>query len=245
MTTNSNAPGPVIPERYVKSLGDRDPIDAMNKAPKRVRKLVRDRSEKELAWKPAADKWSIKEVLAHLADGEVILGARMRFVAAMENPPLPGYDQDLFVARLGLEKTKSKDLLRAFEAMRELNVALLRRLPKDAFARVGLHAERGPESIQKMVGMYAGHDFVHEAQIERVLGEMKASTTARKGAKAVRKAEKKAARDAEKALKKARKAEKKARKDRAPKKGASSDVVTPRKSDAAKEKPREPAMSGR
>lgn len=232
------------PERYVKSLGDRDPIDALRKGPKRVKKLVRELSEKELAWRPAADKWSIKEVLAHLADGEVVLGARVRFVAAMENPPLPGYDQDLFVTQLGIEKAKSKELLRAFEAMRELNVALLRRLPKEAFARVGMHAERGPESIQKMVGMYAGHDLVHEEQIERVIGEMKASALAKESAKAVRKAEKRAARDAEQALKKARKAEKRARKERASKKGSASDVVTPRKADTAKEK-REPATAGR
>ena len=125
----------------------------------------------------------------------------------MDNPPLAGYDQDLFVARLGVERVAAKALLAAFANMRELNVALLDRLPKDAFTRTGMHAERGPESIQKMVSMYAGHDRIHEAQIERILAERKDARSSKP--KDRRKAEKKARRAAEKSLEKARKAEKK------------------------------------
>lgn len=234
-------PAPVNPDRYLKALGDRDPVQAMRKAPKRVRKLVKDLSHKQLDWKPSPEKWSIKEVLAHLADGEVILGARVRFVAAMDNPPLPGYDQDLFVSRLGIEKVDARELFEAFESMRALNVGLLERLPKEAFARSGLHAERGPESIQKMVGMYAGHDVLHEQQIERTLEALEAATKAKKLAK---EQARKATEAAERAARKQRKAEKQARKSQKAS-AQSKDAVDPKlakKSDGKQEKKRLEAM---
>lgn len=226
--------GPVIPERYTQALGDRDPIQSLRKAPKRVRKLLKGLSKKELAWKPTPSAWSIKEVLAHLADGEVVLGARMRFVAAMDNPPLPGYDQDLFVARLGVDRVSSAALCEAFESMRELNLGLLERLPKEAFARAGLHAERGPETIRKMVDMYAGHDVIHEQQIERVLEALEAEREQKKRAK-------RDARDAERAARKLRKAERKARKSERQPKG-SAEIKPAKKSDAKKEKQRLEAL---
>lgn len=182
-------------DKYVQALDGRDPIQALRKAPKRARKLIEGRSEKELAWRPGPGQWSVKEVLAHHADGEIVLGGRLRFAAAMDNPPMPAYDQDLFVARLGIDKVKSKPLLAAWKAARELNVALLERLPEGAFTRTGMHAERGPESVQRMVEMYAGHDFLHEAQIERILAAFDADRRARKG-------EKKAAKKSKKALRK-------------------------------------------
>jgi len=168
----AGAPGPVIPSRYVEALDGADPIVSQRKAPKRVKKLIRGLSEKVLARRPAPGKWSIKEVIAHLADGEVILGSRVRFVAEQDRPPLPGYDQDAFVERLAIDKERTCDLLDAFAAVRAVNVRLLERLPKDAFARVGLHAERGEESIEAMVAMYAGHDRIHEQQIEKIKGQL-------------------------------------------------------------------------
>lgn len=164
----TDKPGPVIPERYVRALGDADPIESQKKAPKRIKKLLKGLSEKQLARKPAPGKWSIKEVIAHLADGEIILGSRVRFVAAQDNAPLPGYDQDAFVEKLGIERVKTTDLLEAFASVRAANVALLERLPKESFARTGLHSERGPESIETMVAMYAGHDIIHQEQIRTI-----------------------------------------------------------------------------
>lgn len=207
-------PGPVVPERYVEALGGRDPIESQKKAPKRVKKLLRGLSEKELATRPAPGKWSIKEIIAHLADGEVILGSRLRFVAAMERPTILGYDQDAFVEKLGVARVKTADLLDAFTAVRGANVGLMRRLTPDMFARVGLHSERGEESIHTMLVMYAGHDHIHEDQIGRLRDELVAARRRKDAAQGdgVDKRAKKAAKKAEKALaKKAAKLAKKAR----------------------------------
>jgi hypothetical protein len=161
-----NPPRSVVPARYIAALDGADPIETQRKAPKRLKKLLKGLSEKELSRRPAPDKWSIKEVVAHLADGEVIMGSRIRFVAAQDRPPLPGYDQDLFVQNLGVHMVKTKDLLHAFAMARKLNVQLLERLPESALDRTGMHAERGEESIRTMITMYAGHDIIHEEQVK-------------------------------------------------------------------------------
>ena len=160
--------GPVIPDRYRDALGGDDPLHAMFEAPQRLRKLLKGLTERQLSRRPAPGKWSIREIVAHLADGEVILGSRYRLVAAHDRPALPGYDQDLFVERLGVGNATTEELLADFEMARAVNLGLLVRLPDEAFGRVGIHSERGEESIRTMVAMYAGHDRVHLDQIETI-----------------------------------------------------------------------------
>jgi hypothetical protein len=182
---------------------------------------VKGLTEKQLTTPPAPGKWSIKQIIAHLADGEVILGSRYRFAAAHDRPPIAGYDQDLFVERLGVENTTTEELLADYELARAVNLGLLQRLPDGAFERVGIHAERGEESIAMMVTMYAGHDRVHLEQIETIRTGLfpEAGKPARRPAKKRAKPAKKAgAKTAPKAAKSA-KAPKTA-KAKAPKKGA-------------------------
>ena len=70
--------GPVIPDRYREAIGDDDPYLAMFEAPQKLRKLLKGLTEKQLSRRPAPGKWSIKEIVAHLADGEVILGSTVQ-----------------------------------------------------------------------------------------------------------------------------------------------------------------------
>ena len=184
--------GPVIPERYRAALGDDDPFFAMAEAPVRLRRLVKGLTEAQLSKAPAPGKWSIKQIVAHLADGEVVLGSRYRFAAAHDRPPIAGYDQDLFVEKLGVENATTEELLADFELARAVNLGLLQRLPEGAFQRVGIHAERGEESIGTMVRMYAGHDRVHLDQVETIRTGL-FPAAARKTAKAKAQAKKGAA----------------------------------------------------
>jgi len=159
-------PGPVVPQRYIQALGGADPLVSMRGAPARVAKLIRGLSEKQLSKNPAPGKWSIKEIISHLADGEIILGSRIRFIGAHDRPAIPGYDQDAFVERLGAQRARGADLLEEFVHARATTVSLLKRLPRESYSRVGLHSERGDESIEALFHMYAGHDRIHEEQIE-------------------------------------------------------------------------------
>ena len=178
-------PGPVIPQRYLDAIGNRDPIESAAKASKRFRHLIEGLSVKELEWHPAPGKWSIKQILAHMADGEVMIGSRLRLVAAMDRPTIVGYDQDAFVANLCVDDLTAEQWLEAFRSMRALNVALLSRLPKDSFNRIGVHTERGEESLSQMVFMYAGHDIIHEQQIAAQVLAYKADRKARHAAEAL------------------------------------------------------------
>lgn len=161
-------PAPLTHERYLSALGDHDPIESMRKAPRRLRKLIKGLSKKTVRRAPEPVGWSIHDVLAHLCDGEMVLGTRMRLVAAMERPSITSYDQDQFVARLKYGDVPTSALLEWFSQLRAMNVALLERLEDADFARVGVHSERGEESLSTMLHMYAGHDRLHEAQIVRL-----------------------------------------------------------------------------
>jgi len=206
-------PGPVIPQRYLDAVGKRDPIEMASKAPKRIKKLLDGCSTKELEWRPAPGKWSIKEILSHLADGEMIIGSRLRFVAAMDQPTIVGYDQDAFVACLGTDQRTAEECLDEYRSLRAINVALLSRLPKEAFDRIGMHSERGEESLGHMVFLYAGHDVVHERQIA-------AQLVAHKQDRKARHARAEEQREAAKREKSERKAEKAAKAAKARGKGA-------------------------
>lgn len=155
-------------ERYSDAIGEDDPFLVMSDTPQKLRRLMRGLTEKQLSRPPAPGKWSIKQIVAHLADGEVILGSRYRLIAAHDRPTLQGYDQDLFVQMLGIENATTEELLYDFELARAVNIGLLVRLPEEAFDRVGIHSERGEESIETIVTYYAGHDRIHLSQVETI-----------------------------------------------------------------------------
>lgn len=201
-----------IPERYVQALAGQDPIEVMATSPDRIRKIIMGLSDAQLSTKPAPGKWSIKEIICHLADGEVVLGSRYRFIGGHDRPPLAGYDQEAFVEKLGAGNATAQDLLDDFAMARAVNLGLLERLPEESWKRVGLHAERGEESIADLVMMYAGHDRIHTQQIETIRVGLFPKGAPKK--KAAKKAKKAAARPAKKAAprKKAAKPAKKAAK---------------------------------
>ncbi|HEV8267247.1 MAG TPA: DinB family protein, partial [Thermoanaerobaculia bacterium] len=116
-------------------------------------------------------------------------GSRYRFIAAHDRPPIPGYDQDAFAARLGPLNATAQDLVDDFAMARAVNLGLLDRLPGEAWDRVGIHAERGEESIRSLVLMYAGHDRHHLAQVETIrVGLFPAKKAKRKAASRATKA---------------------------------------------------------
>jgi uncharacterized damage-inducible protein DinB len=145
----------------------------LKKGPKRVRKLWKDESKKRLRRQPATGSWSVHQVVAHLCDAEVMFGARLRFIAAMDRPGIAGWDENLFAARLPHEAASTAELHEGWAALRAMNLALLERLAPEAWSRVGVHSERGDESLSKLVHLHAAHDLVHEAQIKRALAARK------------------------------------------------------------------------
>ena len=167
-------PAPALPERYAAAIGGRAPLELLRKGPKRAKKLLKGATKKRLLREPEAGKWSAHAVVAHLCDAETMFGARLRFIVAMDKPPIAGWDENAFAARLPHASIATRDLLAAWRAARDMNVALLERLPAEAWSRTGLHSERGEESLSTLVHLAAAHDLVHEAQLERCLARRRA-----------------------------------------------------------------------
>jgi hypothetical protein len=116
----------------------------------------------------APGKWSIRDVVQHLADSELVGGFRLRMVLAHDRPRLTGYDQDLWADRLEYGSVDIGEALEQFTVLRRANARLWARLTPVDLKRIGIHGERGEESLDRMRRLYAGHDILHLRQLERI-----------------------------------------------------------------------------
>jgi uncharacterized damage-inducible protein DinB len=151
-------------------LGGKNPVDVLEQTPSALRRAVDGLSERQFSEPEAPGKWSVRQVLGHLADSDLVWGYRVRMVLAHDRPPLTGYDQDLFASRLRYDETDPEQALAQFELVRKGNLRLIARASRDDLKRVGVHAERGDESVEHMMRMCAGHDLLHLRQIDRIRG---------------------------------------------------------------------------
>ncbi|MGZ5298567.1 MAG: DinB family protein [Actinomycetota bacterium] len=149
-------------------LGDDDPAAVQARTPASLRQLAAEAGP-HLTLRPEPHEWSAFECMAHITDAEIVMSGRYRFVLAQDEPTLMGYDQDLWVDRLHADDDGLDALLDLFDALRLANVTLWQRTPADRRQRVGIHAERGPESYDLAFRMIAGHDRFHMVQAQRAL----------------------------------------------------------------------------
>src|SRR6266545_2525974 len=125
--------------------------------------LLAELPDERLAARPGDGGWSAAGVVAHLAQFEVLAGARIRMVLTLERPPLASMDQEEFNRRFG-DLLPLDAALALFELNRGVNCDLLARLEPADWDRPGLHPVRGEESLAKTVAMLARHDRDHLQQ---------------------------------------------------------------------------------
>jgi uncharacterized damage-inducible protein DinB len=166
-------------ERILSYINGKHPLRTQQDTPKKLQKLIKPLNKKQLTTRPEPGKWSIAEILAHLADVELVAGWRMRSILGSNGIRIQAFDQDAWAETLGYAKRDSKSSLETFRVLREANLALLKSLPKNLWENYGMHEERGKESVSRIVHMLAGHDLNHMAQMERIA---KASTRKQKRA---------------------------------------------------------------
>ncbi len=156
-------------QRVVSYLDGKQPLAVQAATAKKIDRLIKGVSTAKLRKRPAPDKWSVSEILAHLADTEIVGGFRMRLILGAPGTPVVAFDQDTWVISGHYEKRNPHKSLEQFRAMREANLALLKSLTPDQWKRYGMHSERGQETIEHIVRMFAGHDINHLKQIEGIL----------------------------------------------------------------------------
>ena len=154
--------------RVLNRLGDRDPLATLGATAAELRRVCDGVSEDALRRPEADGKWSMLDVVHHLADAEMVIGVRIRMILADDRPAIAAYDQDAWATKFQYRGAELPPLLQRFETLREANLRLARQLTSDDLQRVGMHSERGPESVEYTLRLTAGHDLVHLDQLERV-----------------------------------------------------------------------------
>ena len=141
-------------------------LAVLEQTPIIIEKIVWAASDEQLHWKPAPDRWSISEVLAHLADVEVV-GFRDRIQLMLEknNPQLDAYDQNGAYAAGRYSATKARENLKKFCHERDRSLSALRYVPPGVLARGGQHAKIGPITVGQLMNEWAFHDLGHIRQI--------------------------------------------------------------------------------
>lgn len=129
----------------------------------------------EFDFKPAAEKWSVRQIVAHLADAEAATVMRLRQVIAEDNPKLNAWDQNALAERTDYQKRKPSQALETMRILRADNYELLKGLPPEAYSRTGIHSERGQLTLLDLLRGSAQHAENHAAQIRDVRAEYKAS----------------------------------------------------------------------
>lgn len=125
--------------------------------PKMLREAIAGMTPDQLKAKPIPGKWSTLEVICHLSDFEPVYVERMKRVIAMEKPTLLGADETLFASKLCYDQRDAKEELNLIEVTRNQMARILRSIPVEAWSREGIHNERGPLSLEKLVTSITNH----------------------------------------------------------------------------------------
>jgi DinB superfamily len=164
---------PETPQQYTQRIlghsAGKDAIRIQRDTPKKLAALTRRLKKIQFMRRPGPGKWSIAEILAHLADAELVVGFRMRLILGSNGTPIQAFNQDVWATTFNYGRRDPKTSLASFRLLRENNLALLKSVPRSLWQNFGMHEERGQESVDHIVRMMAGHDLNHIQQVERIV----------------------------------------------------------------------------
>ena len=153
------------------NVGDQDPRAILESTPARLRSLISGATPAQLTFTTSPTRWTITQIVAHLSDAEIVGAWRFRRVLEQNKVTLEAYDQGVWAASFGYTERPPLESVTLFEALRRSTLRTLDAADPGRLQHVGMHTERGPESIRQLMIMYAGHDINHLKQIEQLLKE--------------------------------------------------------------------------
>ncbi len=145
---------------YVDRVADGDILETLATQPTEVRRFAASVPAEREGHRYAPGKWSVREVLGHLGDGERVFGYRALRFARGDETPVPGFDENVYIARSGYDGWPLAELVAAWAAQRESNLAVFRHLDDDAWLRMGT-ANGQPVSVRALAYLLAGHVAHH------------------------------------------------------------------------------------
>jgi len=146
-------------------------LDVFLAGPKRLELAMEGLPADDWSAHPRPGKWSIQEIVLHLADAEIMGGARFRTALAEPGGRFVVYDQDTWASELGYVHASKRDVCDArllFAALRRSTGALLLALPPDAWHRSGTHPEWGTLTVRQLLMLFSDHSERHIEQILRL-----------------------------------------------------------------------------
>ena len=162
------------PQQYVALIlgliAGHEPMKVQRSTADKLAKFTRGVPRKKLDRRPAPGKWSVTEILAHLAETEWAVGWRLRSILSANGTPVQAFDQDAWAKTSNYAKQDPKKSLALFGTLRAENLALLKSIPKEKWEYYGMHQERGKETIAHIFRLLAGHDLNHLGQVAALLG---------------------------------------------------------------------------
>jgi hypothetical protein len=175
LTSNSVAQPLVYRDAVLALVGEQDPIAVVSELLDAVHAGVAAVPRTALETPEAPGKWSALQVVQHLADTELAFGWRVRQILTADRPPLHGFDENVWMTRLRRDDHDLGGALAQLAALRRELVRILKGCTSDDFARVGIHSERGEESLGLITRLIAGHDLVHRRQLARIAVAVRAA----------------------------------------------------------------------
>ncbi len=141
-------------------------LEILATTPEKIKREISTLSRREMLARPAPNKWSVQEVLAHLADVEEIgMRARVAAIIEQENPTLLPVDQEARAAELKYNTIEPRRSLARFEQQRRANVKWLQKLRPSQLKHKGIHQQVGEISAEELITEWAFHDLGHLKQI--------------------------------------------------------------------------------
>lgn len=150
-------------------------LNEYESGPQLLRNMVSGLSEDDLTAVPVPGKWSIRQVVAHLADAETVYLDRMKRVLAEDNPILPEMDPDLFAAAFSSDLRSSEDEVLLIDLVRKQMLRILRSRDPEDFQRTGVHSIDGPMTLETLLERISGHIPHHLRFIEEKLAVLRKS----------------------------------------------------------------------
>ncbi|MGI4757964.1 MAG: DinB family protein [Janthinobacterium lividum] len=146
---------------YVHLVEGLDPVEIMQGASAALRTIVDRLGPEAVDRKPAPEKWSVREILCHIADCEVAWAWRLRLIYGSDHPELQPFEQDPWArAYVGPQHTAEAALV-AFTALRTWNLAFIQSFTEADKQRTAHHPEIGDLTLWTVVEIAAGHDLHH------------------------------------------------------------------------------------
>lgn len=146
--------------KYISRVPEGDVISILSQQLESTLAVLRNITEEQANSRYAEGKWSIKELIGHLTDSERIFGYRALRFARNDQTPLPGFEQDDYVANAGFDKCSLSNLVEELEHVRRSNLSLLRNLDAEAWQRRG-DANSQEVSVRALAYIIAGHETHH------------------------------------------------------------------------------------